>query len=60
MPAPPRMAPPTDSTAAPVNRSLPDTTPMTPRRYLSESAVGEGSIAAMSAACAETRAAGPR
>ena len=54
MPAPPRIAPPTDSTAAPVYWSLPASTPSTPRRYLSDSADGRGRIAATSAACKAT------
>ena len=51
IPAPPRMAPPTASAAAPVNRSLPATIPTTPRRYLSESSGGRGSRAPTSLAC---------
>src|SRR5262249_7400795 len=49
-PAPPRSAPPTASAAAPVNRSLPATTPRTPRRYLSDSRPGTGNNAATSLA----------
>src|SRR5215470_8832347 len=60
IPAPPRTAAPTDSCAAPVNRSLPATIPRTPRRYLSDSAAGRGSQAATSAAWAAATAGGPR
>ena len=60
MPAPPRMAPPTASGAAPVNLSLPATIPSTPRRYLSDSADGRGSQAAMSAAWADATTGGAR
>jgi hypothetical protein len=51
MPAPPRTAPPVESRAAPVNRSLPASSPRTPRRYLSDSMPGRGSSAAMSSRC---------
>ncbi len=51
IPAPPRIAPPTASAAAPVKRSLPATIPTTPRLYLSDSGEGRGSNAPTSAAC---------
>ena len=51
MPAPPRTAPPVESRAAPVNRSLPASRPSTPRRYLSDSLPGCGSSARMSSRC---------
>ena len=60
IPAPPRMAPPTASVGAPVNRSLPATIPSTPRRYLSDSGDGRGSQAAMSAAWGAATSGGPR
>src|SRR5512144_3325836 len=50
MPAPPRTAPPTASTAAPVYAVDPAATPTTPRRYLSLSGRGVGSRAATSCA----------
>ncbi len=59
MPAPPWMALPVASTAAPGKRSLPASTPSTPRRYLSDSAVGLGSSAATSAACSARAAGSP-
>ena len=51
MPAPPLTAPPVASSAAPVYRSLPASRPSTPRRYLSDSALGRGRRSAMSSAC---------
>ncbi len=57
MPAPPCTAPPADSTAAPANRSLPASRPITPRRYLSDSALGRGSSSRRSP-CWAARAAG--
>ena len=59
MPAPPRTAPPVASTAAPANRSLPASTPTTPRRYLSDSGPGRGSRAAMSSRCGASAAGSP-
>ena len=59
MPAPPRTAPPVASTAAPANRSLPASTPTTPRRYLSDSGPGRGSRAAMSSRCGAATAGSP-